>query len=348
MSSEHIAFTTALWDQPHTLAQAAVSIRASLDAAQLAPWLPGQTVAIISMGASSHSANALVTALTECGVRAVNLTASDLFDAPKGFEPGDHYVIVSESGRSPEPIDVARQLAVGNRIGITNFPGAAISEVIDSAIGLGGFPDSPVYTVGYNATLMAYSALLRAVGHSAAAIDEAAVPSMVADALAGYGQSAGDLALHFAGVGSVDCVGRGYSYTSAAQSALVLREALRIPTAAYETFQYLHGPMEAGKAGTGLVVFGDGRELPMIASQVAAGVKVLLVTAADDAALSAIAHENLKIVRLPDGVERFSRAIAEIVVVQLFAEAAAAERGLTIEDFLYSQNDTKIKLPVQA
>lgn len=348
MSSEHIAFTTAVWDQPHTLAHAAASIRASLDATQLAPWLPGETVAILSMGASSHSANALVTALTACGVRSVNITASELFDAPDGFEPGDHYVIVSESGRSPEPIEVARQLAAGNRIGITNFPDAAISEVIDSVIGLGGFPDSPVYTAGYNATLMAYSALLRAVGHPAAAVDEAAVPSMVADALAEYGQLAGELAAHFADVASVDCVGSGYSYTSAAQSALIFREALRLPTAAYETYQYLHGPMESGKAGTGLVVFGDGRELPMIASQVAAGVKVFLVTAADSAALEALEHENLMVVRLPDGVERFTRAIAEIVVIQVVAEAAAAARGLTIEDFLYSQDDTKIKLSVDA
>ncbi len=340
--TEHIPFTTAVWNQPATAAQSAVSIASSLARAELAPWKPGETVAIISMGASSHSAHALVAALAERGVRAINITASDLFNAPEGYEPGDHYVIVSESGRSPEPIEVAHRLRSGNRIAITNYPAAPIAAAVDSIIDLGGFPDSPVYTAGYTATLVAYSELLRNVGHSEAAIDAFAVPDLITTALAAYGPLATGIAMHFADITSVDFVGRGYSYTSATQSALIFREALRLPTAAYETYQYLHGPMESGRTGTGLVVFGDGRELSMISSQVAAGVKVLLVTAADDEAIAAIAHENLVVVRLPHDAVRFARAIAEIIVIHVVTEAMADARGLVIEDFLYSQDDTKI------
>ncbi len=345
--SEHITFTAAVWNQPEALAAAVSRISASVDAAKIAPWRVGETVAVVSMGASSHSAHALVAALTGAGVRAVNITASDLYEAAPGYEPGDHYLVVSESGRSPEPIRAARALGggLGRRIGITNFPGAAISEVIDSTIDLGGFEDSPVYTVGYNATLIAYSALLRAAGHAEQAIDEAEVPGLVQEALDTYGPLAATLAAHLADVGSVDFVGRGFSFTSAAQSALIFREALRLPTAAYETYQYLHGPMESGRSGTGLIVFGDGRELPMLASQLHAGVKVILITTAAEDATAALSHENLQVVRVPEAAVRFSRAIVEIIAIHVLTEAMAAARGLVVEEFLYSQNDTKLKMP---
>jgi fructoselysine-6-P-deglycase FrlB-like protein len=342
MPSPRELFSTAVWNQPQTLETAATEIASSIASASIAPWRAGETVAIISMGASSHSANALVAALTANGVRSVNITASDLYNAREGFEPGDHYVLVSESGRSPEPIEVARRLAPGRRIAVTNYSGSPLAEVSDTVISYGGIPDSPVYTAGYNATLMAYSALVRAAGLPGASIDEAAMPTLVQQTLDRFGAEAESLAAHFDGVESVDFVGMGYSYTSAAQGALVFREALRLPTAPYETYQYLHGPMECSKPGTGLLLFGDGRGLGVVRSQAEAGVKVLVVSAAGAAGIEALAHDNVRTLALPEGADGFARVIAEAIAIHVVTEAIAKRRGITIEDFLYHQDDTKL------
>lgn len=334
-------FSWTVWNQPSALGTAVSHIGKSIADGAIAPWNTGETVAVISMGASSHSANALVWALTMQGVRGVNITASDLFNAPEGFHPGDHHVIVSESGRSPEPIDVARRLQK-NRIAITNYPEAEISEVTDTVISLGGITDSPVYTAGYIATLAAYSALLRAAGLPGQSIDESAVPEMVRTALDQYGPEAEGIAEFFDEVSSVDFAGLGVSFTSAAQGALVFREALRLPTAGYELFQYLHGPMECAGKGTGLVLFGDGRGLGIVRSQAEAGVKVLVISAGGDHEVDEIAHENVRLLRLPRGAAGFARVIAETVALHVVTEAIAKRRGITIEDFLYNQPDTKI------
>jgi fructoselysine-6-P-deglycase FrlB-like protein len=347
--SDREPFSTAVWKQPETLETAAREIAATIDQAEIAPWRPGETVAVVSMGASSHSANALVTALAAQGVRGVNLTASDLYAAAEGYEPGDHYVLVSESGRSPEPIEVARKLAPGRRIAVTNYAASALAEVSDTVVSYGGIPDSPVYTAGYNATLMAYSALLRAAGLPAESIDEAAVPELVRDALDRFGSEAEAIAEFFDGVESVDFVGMGYSYTSAAQGALVFREALRMPTAPYETYQYLHGPMECSKPGTGLVLFGDGRGLGVVPSQAKAGVKVLVVSAAGAAELEAMADDHVRTLALTGTASAgFAPGIAEAIAIHVVTEAIAKRRGITIEEFLYHQDDTKLDEPQAA
>lgn len=345
--SDRVPFSTAVWDQPRALDHAAREIAASVTKSEIRPWRPGETVAIISMGASSHSANALVTALAAEGVRGVNITASDLYGAAEGFEPGDHHLLVSESGRSPEPIEVAAKLSGGNRIAVTNFADAPIAEVSDAVISYGGIPDSPVYTAGYNATLMAYSALLRAAGLPGESIDESAVPALVRDALDRFGPEADGIAAFFDGVEAVDLVGMGYSYTSAAQGALVFREALRLSTAPYETYQYLHGPMECAKEGTGLVLFGDGRGLGIVPSQADAGVKTLIVSAAEESELAALAHDNVRVLSLPAAASHgFARVIAETIAIHVVTDAIAKRRSLVIEEFLFHQDDTKLEKTV--
>lgn len=334
-------FSVAVNTQPEMLARAVTAIDASLKGASVAPWMPGETVAVLGMGASTNSAHALIAALRDFGIRGNNITASDLTTIPEGFEPGDHYVVVSESGRSPEPVMAARALAPGRRIGITNFPNAVISEAVDLTIGFGEIPDSPVYTAGYVATIASYAALLRAAGLPES-FDIATTPDLVSRSLTAYKPLAGVLADHLAGARTVDFVGRGYSFSSAMQGSLVFREALRIPTAGYDTYQYLHGPMESAGAGTGLVIFGDDRELDIVESQAEAGVAVVVVSSAAEERLDRLAHENVIVVPL-EAATGFARVIAETVVIQVITEAAAAVRGITVEEFLYHQTDTKLE-----
>jgi glucosamine--fructose-6-phosphate aminotransferase (isomerizing) len=338
-------FLDAMHSQPERLALARTSILASLASATFAEWEPGHTVGVVAMGASSHSGNALVSVLQAAGIRAVNLVASDLALASPGFQPADHYVLVSESGRSPEPIDAARSLTAGRRIGISNFPASQIAEVLDAAIDLGGFPDSGVYTVGYTATLMSYALLLDHLGVVPAAADVERIPALVAEALTSLDAAATAVGQVLANARFVDVVGRGVSYSTAAELALMVREGLRMPSASYETFQYLHGPMESVSADTVVVLFGDDRELTIPERLIATGVPVVLVTSAPDSEIPGAGDPGLTIVRVDPSSSPFVRAIIETVFAQLLLARTIEHKPFPIEEFIYDGLGTKIEEP---
>ncbi|TFB56701.1 SIS domain-containing protein [Cryobacterium tagatosivorans] len=341
--SSNALFVDAMRAQPKNLALAHSTLTRDLQRARLVEWKPGDTVAVVAMGASSHTGNAFVAVLAEAGFRAVNLTASDVLLAADGFQPADHYVIVSESGRSPETIEAARRLTVGRRIGISNFPEAQIGGVIDAPISLGGFNDSPVYTIGYTATLLAYALLLDRVGKVPAGPEVERIPAIVGNALNAYDSIATRISRFVADASAIDVIGRGTSFASAAETSLMIREGLRIPSGSYETFQYLHGPMESAAEGSVLIIFGDGRELTIPDSVLDSGVQVILVTAAPESAIPSAGHANLTIVPLAPGLGGFVRPIVEIVFAQLLLAHAIDRKPFLIEKFIYEQHDTKVE-----
>ncbi|HEY4270180.1 MAG TPA: SIS domain-containing protein [Galbitalea sp.] len=335
-------FVDAMRSQPELLATTRERLIHDLDAATIVEWQPGETVGVVAMGASSHSGHALVSVLAAAGFRAVNLVASELLLAAPGYQPADHYVIVSESGRSPEPIEAARNLSVGRRIGITNFPDAQIAEVLDVVLGFGGFADSGVYTVGYTSTLMAYALLLDRVGIVPAADDVSRIPAIVADALARYDALGAKVGAIVANATSIDVVGRGVSFSSASELALMIREGLRMDASAFETFQYLHGPMESVVDTTVVVLLGDDRELTVPDPLLKAGVSVVLVTAAAESDIPSAGHPNLTIVPLAPGLSGFVRPIVETVIAQLVLAHGIEHKPFPIEQFIFDDLGTKV------
>ncbi|MGH1524148.1 SIS domain-containing protein [Leifsonia sp. L25] len=336
-----IPFIQAVRSQPEALSLALASLRKSLDAGPIAPLQPSETVGVIAMGASGHAAHAFVAVLAEAGVRCVNLTASDLELAAPGYQPADHYLVVSESGQSPEPIAAARALSAGRRLGLTNDADAPLKEVIDGTLFLGGFDDSPVYTAGFTATLLAFGIWAERHGVGTGE-DFDAIPALVEGALAEFPRLAAEVGVLAAAAPAIDCVGRGVSFSSAAETALMFREGLRTPSGAYETYQYLHGPMEAMSEGDLVVIFGDGRELSIPGSVLDAGVKVVLVTSAPESSIPAAGHPGLTIVPIAAELGGFSRAVVEVVFAQLVLAASVEHKSFPIEDFLYHQDDTKL------
>jgi glutamine---fructose-6-phosphate transaminase (isomerizing) len=316
----------ALAAQPARLVQSATAVRATLAKLDLAPWRDG-TLAVVSMGASHHAGHAFAHRLARNGRRVVNVTASALLDTGRR-DLADSYLFVSESGRSPETIKAA-QLVDGPRIALTNKPEAPLAQVVESVVGLDHGEDSEVYTIGYTATLQAFGLLAEALEKVDAFDDWPELPGRLATLL-----SAEPVDLN--GLTSIDVVGSASAYASAAEAALVLRESCRITTATYETYQYLHGPMEPLEPSSGCLIFGDDREVSLAGYLAGAGVPTVLVTAVDVAG-----DERLRVVRVPD-VPAMSRAVLEIVPVQVAAGALARVRGLGIDGFRYHQDDTKV------
>lgn len=338
------SFVDAMRAQPENLALAREAVLRDLAAAGLTRWEDGESVAVVAMGASLNSSHVLVAALAAAGRPAAGAVASDVADG-LAVVRADHHIVVSESGRSPEPLAAARLLPEGSRIGISNFPQQPIREAVDAVIGLGGFPDSPVYTSGFTATVLAYALLLDHVGALTAADEAARIPQRAEAALRDYAEIAEAVGRVLADATTIDVVGRGGSLTAATELSLMIREGLRTPSTAFETYQYLHGPMEVLSADDALVVFGDGRELTIPGGLLEAGVRVVLVTAADPAAVPGAGHPNLTVVRLPEGLGLFERAVVETVIGQLAIAAAIEHKPYPLEEFLYHQDDTK--LPVR-
>ena len=63
---------------------------------------------------------------------------------------------------------------------------------------------------------------------------------------------------------------------------MLIREAVRVPAAGWDTLNYLHGPMESQDAKTGLIAIGDGREVKIARDVAAFGCPSVLVTSRTD------------------------------------------------------------------
>jgi fructoselysine-6-P-deglycase FrlB-like protein len=318
--------------QPSRLEASATTVRSALGAADLAPWRAG-VLAVVSMGASSHAGHAFALRLARNGRRVVNVTASAFLDAGRG-DLADYYLFVSEGGRSRETIQAA-QLADGPRLVLTNAPASPLAQVADAVIDLGHGEDSKVYTVGYTATLQALGLLASVLDGVDDGDDWAALPSR----LAALVSARLDGAALFDGATSIDFVGAAASYASAAEGALLLRESARISTATYETYQYLHGPMEPLDASSGCVLFGDGREVALAQYVAGTGARTVLITTANVPSTAGL--QVVRVVRVP-AAPAMSRAVLEIAPVQVIAGELARARGLGIDGFRHHQDDTKV------
>ncbi|WP_022898915.1 SIS domain-containing protein [Humibacter albus] len=335
---EFITFDAAMRSQPTVLARLRDRLTDELRRfpAEIAPWRRGDTVALLAMGAAHHSTRALARVLREAGIRVLDVPASEVV-SPEGIAPADHALIVSESGRSPEPIGAARRFPVGHRLVITNVPDAPVRQVADAVIDLGGFDDSRAYTAGYTATLLAFDALMHALVPAEAErtpdAGRGSVADAVADALQAFGGPAEDCASSLAEATAVDVVGSGISASSAAEIALLVRECLRIPATAFETQQYLHGPMESVREGTTVIVVGDGRERAIPRSLDGSGARFIVIgrNTASDAPQFDVGDRT-----------GFARAAAEVVAGQHLMAAAIRRLPFAIEEFVHSQTDTKV------
>ena len=100
--------------------------------------------------------------------------------------------------------------------------------------------------------------------------------------------------------------------------------------------------MEPLAADSGLIVFGDARELPMVDMVLDRGIKVVLLTRADAADIPRPHHENLLVVPVPDGVTGIARAVLETVFVQMLTLRLTVRSGIDLNEFLFEQPDTKL------
>lgn len=328
----------AVRSQPAALERSRLAVEEALSVVDLTAWRSG-ALALVAMGASSHAGHALVHRLRRHGRRALNIDASELLAPGPGVDVADSFVFVSEGGRSRETIQAAQRVPAGARLGLTNERGVPLSGVVDASMAMNHGLDSKVYTIGYTATLQAFGLLAAALDGADEDDDWSALPDLVDEVLGDLGPQAERVAELLSEVRSIDMVGAGAGRASAAEAALLVRESARICTGTYETYQYLHGPMESMTANTACVLFGDDREVTLAQYLAGVGVPTLLVTSRE-----VEETRHLCTMRIPE-VPDLSRSILEMLPLQLVAGELARLRHLGIDGFLYHQNDTKIDAP---
>jgi len=265
-------------------------------------------------------------------MRAVDIDASAFSHYPQGFVPGDHVIVISESGRSPEPIAAARRMGI-KPIVITNEMASPVAELSDVVVPLGGFKDSGVYTIGYTTTLVALAAIAEAGGVPIA--DAAGLADVAQIALADFDGQLVDVAAALDKAAFLDIVGQGTSAGTAQACALLFRESTAMPTAWHQTVQYLHGPMEPCGPASAVLLFGDGRERAMAAQLRDAGALVIgFSTQPGDA--------DPGMHRLSVPAEGYAGAVAEAVFAQCLAADLAELRHRAVGKFKFPQDDTKL------
>ena len=123
-------------------------------------------------------------------------------------------------------------------------------------------------------------------------------------------------------------------------------------SASYETYQYLHGPIEAAAPGRALIAIGGAREAKLAESMAAIGATVLLITAAD-LPRATDGQPTMTVFGLPPAAAApgdlaqprsgdLAQAVLAILPVQTIIGLLAEDLGCADGEFLHHQDDTKV------
>jgi glucosamine--fructose-6-phosphate aminotransferase (isomerizing) len=342
------SFRDEILAQPRNLEQVAASFLPALASArargELRRFGCGEgagPVIFTGMGASLFAALPAALTLHAAGRAAVTIPASGLLASGPGC-PHAAYVAISQSGRSAETL-AALRAAPPPRLALTNTASTPLASVADLALPVRSAPDASLSVRTYTASLLAAEALAATLlGRAPAAEAEVGELAVAMAELVDRADAVtARLAAQLGQARAVDLVGQGRAAAAAGYGALLLRETTRIPAAAFDTHQYLHGPIEIAEEGVAAVLFGSGRELRLARDLASTGAAVLLVTPAGTRPPDEPAN-RLGVIPLPTGRPAL-QPILEAVPVQLLAAQLASARGLVPGTFRHHQPDTKVE-----
>ncbi len=320
-------------NQDQTLAETTTAVKRALAGTALPPWRHGEVLSMFAMGASTWASEFFVHEARQRERVVLNWQAADWRGLT--FSPATVAIGISESGRSPETIEALAGCG-GHRIVVTNVADSPIAEVADTMVTLGQVADAGVYVSGYTSTLATLALIGEGLGLAGLADGLDAAPELVRKWVPVVLSKVDEfLAKHYADTlpGSVECAGAGASFSSAGETSLLVREAGRLPSACFQTDQYLHGPAEA-LPGTGCcVVFGAGRADELAQTMVGTGVPVLHISTATVAGSVGV--------ELPRA-SALVTSILEVIVGQVLAGRLGDRLGHEIGTFRHEFVGTKL------
>jgi glucosamine--fructose-6-phosphate aminotransferase (isomerizing) len=328
------AFREAIYRQPENLRAAGDAFREAIGEVDVSSLCRG-TLVLSGIGASASALIPAIVALRASGRRAFAVSAGEL-RVDGAARLGDAFVLVSQSGASAETVEALRYIDGTPVVAISAKGDSPLAQAADVWLPLGPLPDTPVATLSYTATLQTLGMLCDAL---LGTIDQSVwdrLPELAADVLERTDQAVERFAERFAEVHALDAVGGGPAHASAAETALLAREGLRLAATGMETREYLHGPLEAVAPDFGAIVFGRERERVLAAEMASYDATVALLTDADTGEV-----DGVEVIGLPE-VPWLAASVLQILPVQLLIEHTASRRGLTIGELRRQQQDTKV------
>ena len=241
-------------------------------------------------------------------------------------------VALSQSGETEEIVATMRWAAEhgARTVAVSNNPGSTLVAAADLALVTQAGPELAVpATKTYTTQLAALAELVAALGPDDPAFDAALarVPAAI-EALLASSPAATALAGDLAAIASLVVSGRGFTYSTALELALKVKETCSLPAIGMSHADLEHGPIAVVGHDTPalLVAPGDGPVLPGItalARQVAArGSRAFGI--GGDGAFAAACEATLPGPDLPEPLA----PLALIVPGQLLVEALARRLGL--------------------
>ena len=332
---KRIGYRPAVSRQAESLETGRQAVARALHALDLSGFAGG-TVGFAGIGASYQAALAGAFYLRQFGRRGVAFVPTELFGRTNAA--ADAFVALSASGQSREIADVMQEAKVYPRLAVCRGADNPLADITGAVIAMESGADNGASSTGYTGTLLALGMLAERIA-GASPFDWTQLPRAVEALLADGAEAAGRAANLFAGRASIDIVGAGIGFANAGEAAMLIREAVRVPASGWDTLNYLHGPMESQDAATGLIAFGDGREVKIAQDVAAFGCPSVLITHRTDIA----ATEKLAVISIPALANAMADGILEIIALQMIVGDMQDAAGLTDITFRYRQTDTKLK-----
>lgn len=333
---ERIGYRNAVARQPQSLTEGLDIVRGALASLDLQAF-KGRSVGFAGIGASYQAAMVGAAYLRELGIASFPYCPTDLYGALDSAAGA--FVALSASGQSREISDVMRLRPDLPKLAICRGSENPLAELTGAVLPTGSGSDNGASSTGYTGMLLAIGLLCErlAGGHSSPEWDR--LPAAVSKTLEAAKASAANAAIRLGACSSIDLVGAGTGFANAGEGAMLIREAVRLPAAGWDTMNYLHGPMESQDSRTGVIAFGSGREVKIAEDMAGFGCPSVLITERDDVA----ERDNLVVISVPSLRHPVADAIIQIVALQMIVGDMQDAAGLTNITFRYRQTDTKLK-----
>jgi glutamine---fructose-6-phosphate transaminase (isomerizing) len=300
-------------------------------------------IVVTGIGASLHAAFPLHYELAAHGLDSVIVESGELLHYQERLCSGAVVVVVSRSGESVEIVKLLSHVKKISQhtIGVTNEPESTLAKQASVALVVGSLPDEMVAVQSYTGTVAALMLLAAAVtgdlnkthGEMTALLPQ--ISSLIAANL----DHIGDWDDFFKTGSPIYLLGRGPSYASALEGALLFSETAKEPAVGVASGSFRHGPVEIVDANFRTIVFaqqGKTRELNLGLAEdlMKFGAKVRVVGPFGSSGSA------VPFIDVPQVSEKLS-PLLDIIPVQLAALRLAHRKNLVIGKFRYAPQVTR-------
>ncbi|OCI99187.1 phosphosugar isomerase [Rhizobium sp. AC27/96] len=331
--TERVPYREAIALQPAALQACFDAVSKRLEMLDLKPVSIGPTV-LLGIGASLSAAVAAAAQMRAQGIRAFALPGTDLYDP--SIDAGSAYIAFSASGRSEEPARAMELRPNAHTYGIAKADGTPISRVVKHMVATDSGADSGPNTTSYLGSLLTAALIADRAGRPSTT-NWTEISARAGAVLKTTRAQADKGARLLAAKKSIDCVGAGVAFGTAGYAALLIREAARVAAQDWDTLNFLHGPMEPNDRDSGVLLFGNGREVKLAQDLAGFGIPSVLVTSRADVADA----DNLVVIHVPAFSDGIGDAILQAIPAQLLIATLSEDAGLPVCEFRYRQTDTK-------